>query len=51
VRVAHEEYAVGLAPGSFFGCPDHFRIAVSGAPEVLEGGLEALNHALDALRG
>jgi aspartate/methionine/tyrosine aminotransferase len=51
VGLAHEEYGVGLAPGSFFGCPDHFRIAVSGAPEILQGGLEALNHALDALPG
>jgi aspartate/methionine/tyrosine aminotransferase len=50
VNLAHQEYGVGLAPGSFFGCPDHFRVAVSGAPEVLEGGLEALDRALDGFR-
>lgn len=51
VKVAHEEYGVGLAPGSFFGCPDHFRVAVSGSSEVLQGGLEALDRALDGSRG
>ncbi len=50
VKTAHEQYGVGLAPGSFFGCPDHFRVAVSGAPEVLRGGLEGLDQALDGLR-
>jgi aspartate/methionine/tyrosine aminotransferase len=48
VRNAREEYGVGLAPGSFFGYPQHFRVAVSGSPDTLRGGLEALGRALDA---
>lgn len=47
VRVAYEEFEVGVVPGSLFGQYQGFRIAVGGPREVLEGGLEALGKALD----
>jgi aspartate/methionine/tyrosine aminotransferase len=48
VSAARDEYGVGLAPGSFFGYPRHFRVAVSGSTDVLRDGLSALGRALDA---
>jgi aspartate/methionine/tyrosine aminotransferase len=35
-----------VVPGRFFGCPDHFRLALGCAPETLRGGLERLAEAL-----
>jgi aspartate/methionine/tyrosine aminotransferase len=46
LRVLRAQYDVGLVPGSFFGSPDHFRIAMGGAVDVLEGGLAALGKAM-----
>jgi aspartate/methionine/tyrosine aminotransferase len=43
------EYETGLVPGSFFGTPAHFRIALGGEHDVLLGGLEALGRALHAI--
>ncbi len=42
----HHEYAVGVVPGVFFSAPRHFRVAVGGKRDVLEGGLDALGRAL-----
>ncbi len=39
-------YGTGLVPGTFFGTPAHFRVALGGEHEVLVGGLEALDRAL-----
>ncbi|MDP2956780.1 MAG: pyridoxal phosphate-dependent aminotransferase [Longimicrobiales bacterium] len=47
VAMAHEEFGVGLVPGSLFGYRQNFRISAGVAREVLEGGLEALGKALD----
>lgn len=46
VRLLRSEYDVGLVPGSFFGTPGHFRIAMGGERDVLEGGLEALGRGM-----
>jgi aspartate/methionine/tyrosine aminotransferase len=47
VRVAYEEFEVGVVPGSLFGQHQGFRIGLGGPHEALEGGLEALGRALD----
>jgi len=46
VEMARREFGVGVTPGRYFGCPGHFRVAVSGRRDVLEGGLDALGGAL-----
>jgi aspartate/methionine/tyrosine aminotransferase len=51
VSMAVNDFDVGVTPGSFFGAPAHFRVAVAGERDVLEGGLEALGRALDRLMG
>jgi aspartate/methionine/tyrosine aminotransferase len=48
VEGARTSFGVGVVPGRFFGAPAHFRVAVSGRPDILEAGLEALERALDA---
>jgi len=47
VDVLRERYDTGVVPGRFFEAPGHFRVAVGGKREVLEGGLERLGEALD----
>jgi aspartate/methionine/tyrosine aminotransferase len=47
LEMARAEFGVGLVPGTLYGYRQHFRVSVSGAREVLEGGLEALGQALD----
>ena len=47
VRVAREEFEVGVVPGSLFGYSQSFRISVGCPSETLLGGLEALGKALD----
>lgn len=51
VELAARDHDVGVTPGSLFGEPAHFRVAVAGEPETLERGLEALGRALDAWSG
>jgi aspartate/methionine/tyrosine aminotransferase len=46
IRLLRSQYEVGLVPGSFFGTPGHFRIAMGGEHEILEGGLAALGRAM-----
>ncbi len=41
-----EREGVAVAPGSFFGAPDHFRVSLGGAPEKLERGLDAIAGAI-----
>jgi aspartate/methionine/tyrosine aminotransferase len=47
VEVLRERYDTGVVPGHFFEAPAHFRIALGGRRDVLEGGLERLGTALD----
>ena len=47
VRVALEEFGVGVVPGSLFGYSQSFRVSVGCPPDILQGGLEALGKALD----
>ncbi len=45
------DFDTAVVPGRFFDCPAHLRIAFSGDPEVLAGGIEQLGRALDRLSG
>ena len=47
VRVAREEFGVGVVPGSLFGYRQNFRISVGQARGAVQGGLDALGKALD----
>lgn len=51
IELAARDHSVGVTPGSFFGEPAHFRVAVAGEYDVLERGLDALGRALDQWRG
>jgi aspartate/methionine/tyrosine aminotransferase len=54
IEAAAHEREVLVAPGSFFGVPNGFRVAWSAAPDVVDEGLERLAGALSAaaaLRG
>lgn len=51
IAMAARDHDVGVTPGSFFGEPAHFRVAVAGEYEVLERGLAALGRALDQWSG
>lgn len=44
LRDAHE---TSVAPGKFFGMPDHFRIGIGGETQALQAGLERLAADLD----
>jgi aspartate/methionine/tyrosine aminotransferase len=44
------EYDAAIVPGRFFGLADHFRVGVGQPTAIVEGGLERLGTALDALR-
>jgi hypothetical protein len=43
------DFDTSVVPGRFFGAPAHFRIAFGGEPATLDGGLEQIGRALDAL--
>jgi aspartate/methionine/tyrosine aminotransferase len=47
VELLRDRYDTGVVPGYFFEAPAHFRIALGGRKDVLEGGLERLGTALD----
>ena len=40
------ETGTAVAPGHFFGAPDHFRIAFGGEPEKVAAGLDAIRRTL-----
>lgn len=44
-----DEYETSVAPGKFFGMPDHFRIGIGGETDTLKAGLERLAAALEDL--
>jgi aspartate/methionine/tyrosine aminotransferase len=41
------ETGTAVAPGHFFGAPDHFRIAFGGDPEKVAAGLDAIRRCLE----
>jgi len=47
IAFAEREHGVGVTPGTYFGEPAHFRVAVAGPYDMLEQGLVALGAALD----
>ena len=40
-------FDTSVVPGSFFGCPEHFRIGVGGPTEMVQEALEQLGKGLD----
>jgi aspartate/methionine/tyrosine aminotransferase len=42
-------YDTAIAPGEFFGLPDHFRIGLGGKPETFRAGVRNLCAGLDSL--
>lgn len=44
------EHDAAIVPGRFFGAPDRFRLGFGQPTDIVEGGLERLAAALDALR-
>ena len=44
-----KSYDTAVAPGEFFGLPDHFRIGLGGSPEMFRTGLQNICAALDTL--
>jgi aspartate/methionine/tyrosine aminotransferase len=44
------EFDAAIVPGRFFGLADHFRIGIGQPTEIVQGGLERLGAALDAMR-
>ncbi len=47
VTKLREQFDTGVVPGHFFEAPAHFRVALGGRRETLEGGLQRLGEALD----
>lgn len=43
------KYDTSIVPGRWFEMPDHFRLGLGGATEILEAGLERIGAALDEL--
>jgi aspartate/methionine/tyrosine aminotransferase len=46
VRRLHDQHGVAVAPGHFFEAPDHFRLSLAGASDVLDSGLAKIREAL-----
>ena len=46
VRRLAEDHGVAVAPGRFFEAPDHFRLSLAGASDVLDSGLVKIREAL-----
>jgi hypothetical protein len=46
-----QRYQTAVAPGKFFGKPDHFRIGLGGKPEMFREGLRNVCRTLDELSG
>ena len=42
-----ERYQASVAPGRFFGAPEHFRVGISCPTAILEAGLERLEAAIE----
>ena len=50
VRLLRDRYDASVAPGRFFGAPDHFRVGISCPTPILRDGLERLEAALEESR-
>ena len=50
VQLLREQYETSVVPGEFFEQPQHFRLGLGGATEMMRGGLERLSAALDAFQ-
>ena len=50
-RVLRGKYETSIAPGSYFGMPEHFRVGIGGGPKMTRVGLERLGLGLDKMRG
>jgi aspartate/methionine/tyrosine aminotransferase len=48
-RMLRDEFETSVVPGSFFECPDRFRVGVGTATEEVRAALGQLGKALDAL--
>jgi len=48
-RNLRDQFQTSVVPGSFFECPDRFRVGVGTATEEVRAGLEQLGKALDRL--
>jgi aspartate/methionine/tyrosine aminotransferase len=48
-RLLQEKYDTCVAPGSYFGIPDGFRVGIGGDPEMTREGLNRLGRALDEM--
>jgi aspartate/methionine/tyrosine aminotransferase len=48
-RELREKYETAVVPGHYFEMPNHFRLGIGCATDVLAGGLENLRHALATL--
>jgi aspartate/methionine/tyrosine aminotransferase len=49
VALLRERYDTAVVPGRFFGCPEHFRIGIPVAAEIVAEGLSRLGQALEEL--
>jgi aspartate/methionine/tyrosine aminotransferase len=50
VGTLREQFETSVVPGEFFEHPQHFRMGLCGATEMLRGGLERLGAALEIFR-
>jgi aspartate/methionine/tyrosine aminotransferase len=49
IKMLLDDFDTAVVPGRFFDAPAHFRVAFSGDPSLLTGGLQQLGKALDSL--
>lgn len=49
LQILVNRYDTSVVPGRFFEMPDHFRVGIGGATNILSEGLQRLGHALDQL--
>jgi hypothetical protein len=50
VGMLRDKFETSVVPGDFFEQPQHFRIGLGGATEMVRGGLGRLSDALDAFQ-
>ena len=50
LSLLRERFETSVVPGDFFEQPQHFRIGLCGSTEILRGGLERMDRALEEFR-
>jgi len=50
VNLLRSQFETSVVPGEFFELSHHFRIGICGSSEIVRGGLEAIDHALDVFQ-